>query len=381
MRRPAALAALFIVLACGIYLVSLIAHDRFHQDDFRTYYRASGDLVAGKPLYFVTSADAPYLYRYPPTVALAFLPFRALPIRTAALIWYVVNTALVVVLWILLGRAFGPLRPHWAIVFFIAIGVTLERELGVGNINLLNLVLCVGALELIRSGRAAAAGLMLAWTIMAKPPNALILVPTIGAAWNERSRGRALRLVFAFLAGAVVMLAIPIPFYGFSGTVHLYGEFVRSMAEFRTSFGDSFKYDATTAGLLERAVAVTGVRVHQHPASAVVGLALALACIVVAARRRDGETLAPLIAMALVPVTAMADSQIMMFAAPLVYLLLRRWQTESWSAWRKIALIGALVLYGGNWHDLWGGAISRRMMDWGIHGLGDWCLVVFALCS
>ena len=71
-----------IVLAtvCLAYGLSL-AHGRNRQDDFRAYYSAAGRVIAGKPLYIVTDPDFPFLYRYPPSAALAFVPLRLLPRR------------------------------------------------------------------------------------------------------------------------------------------------------------------------------------------------------------------------------------------------------------------------------------------------------------
>lgn len=360
-----------MLLACAGYLVSLVAHGRFHQDDFRAYRMASGAFVAGQPLYFVTGPESPFLYRYAPPVALAFAPFRLVPAPVAAFAWYAIDALLVVALWRLLRRL-GVLRPAWAVLFFTAVGVTLERELGVGNVNLLNLVACLAAIGWLERGGSARAGALLAWATLAKPPNALLLLPLA-------RRRPALLLPWA--ACTLVLLALPLPFYGVAGTLALYGAFVRSLADFQQLYGDTFKYHATTAGLLERAGALAGLHAVPRLAFQALGLLAALAALAAAERRARPTRVPLLVAMALVPLSATADANVFVFAAPLVWWLLRARQGARWPLWANAWLAGALVLFGGNWHDLWGRTLSVRFADLGLHGLGTWLLIALALCA
>lgn len=370
MRRTARFrvpAEALILAVCAAYLASLIAHGRFHQDDFRAYRMAAGAFVAGQPLYFVTGPESPFLYRYAPPVALGFLPFAGLPNDVAALAWYAIDALLVVALWRLLRRE-GVLRPWASLAFFAAIGVTLERELGVGNVNLLLLVATLAAITLLAEGRTLASGLALAGTVLAKPPSVLAALPLV-------RRRPSLALVFA--ASLVVLAALPLPFYGLAGTIALYREYARSLTDFQATYGETFKYHATTAGLLERLVASAGLllpRAAYLAAGACVSLAVSAAALV---RFRDAPR-AAWIALALVPLTATADTNVFVFAAPLVWWLLAERQHARWPRILDAWLVVALVLFGGNWHDLWGRARSVQFADLGLHGVGTWLLVALA---
>jgi hypothetical protein len=363
-------ATALILLACLLYLVSLIAHGRFQQADFRAYFHAAGQFVAGGPLYFVTSPDSPLLFRYAPPVAILFLPFRLLPVGPATLLWYALESLLVVGLYRLLARRLGRLTPGRALVFFLAIGFTLERELSVGNVNLLDLVAALAAFEILERGRLLAGSGLLALTVLAKPPNALLLVPLV-ARWP--------RLLLLVPASLLALLALPLPVYGLDGTRHLYGEFARSVLEFGARFGDTFKFHATTAGLLERLAGLAGWHPVQHPVSLLLGGLAALGVLVVARRRRFPEPLPFILGLALVPLSAMADYNVFVFVAPLVFWLLARQQEAGGTRGRDALLIAGLVLYGGNWTDLWGRRLSALYCDLGLHGVGTWLLIALAL--
>jgi len=357
-----------ILLACAGYLASLIAHGRFHQDDFRAYRMAAGEFVAGRPLYFVTGPESPFLYRYAPPVALGFLPFAGLPNDVAALAWYAIDALLVVALWRLLRRE-GVLKPAFALAFFATIGVTLERELGVGNVNLLGLVATLTAIALLDARRTAASGLALAGTVLAKPPNALALLPL--------ARRRP-AVALAFAASLAVLAALPLPFYGAAGTVALYREYARSLADFQATYGETFKYHATTAGLLERLAGGAGLLLPRA-AWLATGAFVSLAVTAVALVRFGDAPRAAWIALALVPLTATADTNVFVFAAPLVWWLLAERQRTRWPRILDAWLVAGLVLFGGNWHDLWGRARSVAFADFGLHGVGAWLLIGLAL--
>jgi hypothetical protein len=72
------------------------------------------------------------------------------------------------------------------------------------------------------------------------------------------------------------------------------------------------------------------------------------------------------------------DTNVFVFAAPLVWWLLAERQQARWPRLLDAGLVAALVLFGGNWHDLWGRARSVLFADLGLHGVGTWLLVALA---
>jgi hypothetical protein len=373
--RPARLLRhpdLWILIAGIAYGAALMAQGRFQQPDFHAYYGAAARLLEGDPLYFIT-AQAPFVpYLYMPAVALAFVPFLAAGLQAAAIAWYAVNVVLVVALRRLLKRQSGDPGAARLLLFFAAIGFTLERELSVGNLNLATLVLALLAISLAAEEHWGFAGLMLAASVVAKPPAGLLALPMLA---------RRKRLILPSALALAALIAAPLFFYGFRGTPGLYGEFLRSTADFHQRFADSFKYRSTTAGLWESLLSLGGLRLHHHWSALAVQYGLAAAAMIVAYRRFHGGRCALYVALALAPLSALSDYQVFMLAAPLVHYLLRAWRAEGMSRGRLALLLVALLLFGGNWHDLWGDRLSKRFFDLGLEGLGAWALIACALSA
>ena len=373
--RPARLLRhpdLWILVAGFAYGAALIAQGRFQQPDFHAYYGAAARLLEADPLYFIT-APAPFVpYLYMPAVALAFVLFLAAGLEAAAVAWYALNVILLVALRRLLRRQSGDPGAARLLLFFAAIGFALERELSVGNLNLATLVLALIAISLAAEEHWGFAGLMLASSVVAKPPAGLLALPMLA-----RRRRLILPTAFAFAA----LLAAPLFFDGFRGTPGLYGEFLRSTADFHQRFADSFKYRSTTAGLWESLLSLAGLQLHHHWSGLIVQYGLAAGVMALAYRRFHGGLCALYVALALAPLSALSDYQVFMLAAPLLHHLLRAWRVEGMSRGRLALLVVAIVLFGGNWHDLWGDRLSKRFLDLGLEGLGAWGLIACALTA
>jgi hypothetical protein len=362
----------WILLAGLAFFVALAAKGRFHQPDFGAYYGAAGRFLAGQPLYFITE-PAPFVpYLYAPVVALLFAPFRLLALAQAAVLWFACNVLLLVALRRLLARLSGTFGGARLALFFAAIGFAIEREWNVGNVNLLTLVVCLMAVALAARQSWAGAGGALALGIAIKPPSGLLALSL------ETRHPRA--IVPLAITGAA-LLAAPLPFYGIAGTRALYGEFLRSIVDFQHRFGDSFKYASTTAGLLDHAMGHRGPDFHPHALTTILGITLPLVTMLAAQLRHRDTPVTSYVALALAPLTALSDYQVFMFAAPLAYYLIREWDRGRWPWARRLALAVALILFGGNWHDLWGDRLSKLWFDYGVQGIGTWGLIVLALLS
>jgi hypothetical protein len=174
---------------------------------------------------------------------------------------------------------------------------------------------------------------------------------------------------------------VPFAFYGFHGALALYGEFLRSTADFHRRFADSFKFYSTTAGLWESLLGLAGIRTHHHWSGLVVQYVLAAATMVAAHRRFRGGRRALYVTLALVPLTALSDYQVFMLAAPLIYDLSCEWREGGWGHGRIALFLGTLVLFGANWHDLWGDRLSKAFFDAGLQGAATWALIALALSA
>jgi hypothetical protein len=191
------------ILALGAALVVASALPAGY--DFRAYWLAGQHLLSGAPLYpgRDTILGLPDEFRYPPIVAVLFVPFALLPYSVALAVWMALQVATAVAVGVALIRQLPPLWRPWAAagyVFFL--GLVLEVTLG--NVNLLSLGLALAAWRF--RDRALPAGLLLAAAVGLKfLPLTLLLFYVASGRWRPVVIGGLIGAA-ALAAGALLML-------------------------------------------------------------------------------------------------------------------------------------------------------------------------------
>jgi alpha-1,2-mannosyltransferase len=196
-------------LAAGLVAtVAQIAHRGLGQQfaifDFAAYYYAAVRLALGHDLYPQLARDFTVgelgLYLYPPPVAAAFLPFTALPVEVASVIWAALLLLVAAAVIVALTRPLDMhLRPLAAGV--LVLSIPLQTEVANGNLTLVTLALVLAVWRL--RARAAAAGLLLAIALLIKLLP-ILLVPFLVMAGRWRVAAAA-----AFALVLVVALGWP----------------------------------------------------------------------------------------------------------------------------------------------------------------------------
>jgi len=143
-----------IVLSVVFYLVAKSV-GRGASVDFFAYYLGTLRVHRGKPLYSVEVheavaasvgiMDAP-VYAYPPTLAVLIQPLLLMPPDVAALVWFGVNTVLlllVVGVGLLFKQSIRDYRMRVVLLLLPMLFVPVLRNLYVGQLNILMLVLIV----------------------------------------------------------------------------------------------------------------------------------------------------------------------------------------------------------------------------------------------
>jgi alpha-1,2-mannosyltransferase len=172
--------------------------------DFRAYWLAGQHLLSGTPLYPGpdTILGLPDEFRYPPIVAVLFVPFALLPYSVALAVWIALQVATAVAVGIALIRRLPPLWRPWAAagyVFFL--GLVLEVTLG--NVNLLSLGLALAAWRF--RDRALPAGLLLAAAVGLKfLPLTLLVFYVASGRWRPVVTGGLIGSA-ALAMGALLM--------------------------------------------------------------------------------------------------------------------------------------------------------------------------------
>ncbi len=210
MRRAIAFA-----LVGAVFASTYVFKASRRMPDFFVYWQLGGRAAHAESIY--RTADGEYQFKYFPEFAPLVIPIGLLPLPVAKAVWY---SALVGALFALMRLAVLVLpdvhRTPVAIVtvLLIGLGKSYVEELVLGQINLLLTLLVVTIILMIKRGRDAVAGLLLALAIIVKP-YALIL-----ALWLLlRRRTRA---IVAALAGVIAGFLLLAVVYGLSGAAALH---------------------------------------------------------------------------------------------------------------------------------------------------------------
>jgi hypothetical protein len=206
------------VLLSVLALVSLAAvfTTRVSQKmpDFEVYRTAGARAMAAAPLY--REEDGHFQFKYLPAFAVLASPLALVPMAPAKGAWFAVSAVLMMVLLGLSLRALPEIRrPQWLLIFltFLAMAKFYAHELVLGQVNLMFAVVVVLAIVLMRSGREAGAGLLLALAVVVKP-YALLFMP-----WLVTRRTRVAAATMA--AGLALLLILPAARYGWNGNLQL----------------------------------------------------------------------------------------------------------------------------------------------------------------
>ena len=182
--------------------------------DFEVYWTAGSRALAAAPLY--RPEDGHFQFKYLPAFAVLASPLALLTLPVAKALWFAVSAVLMLVLlWLSLRALPSITRPPPLLVAatFVAMAKFYAHELVLGQVNLLFGVLVVLAIVWMRQQRDAAAGVLLAVSVVVKPYGAIF------APWlATRRRGPAF---IAMMIALVVLLLLPAARYGWSGNIRL----------------------------------------------------------------------------------------------------------------------------------------------------------------
>src|SRR5450759_955950 len=195
--------------------------------DFEVYRTAGSRALAAEPLY--RADDGHFQFKYLPAFAVLASPLALVPLTAAKGGWFAVSAVLMLVLLGQSVRAMPEVRRPPAlllVITFLAMAKFYAHELVLGQVNLLFAVLVVLAIVWMRSGRDAAAGVLLALAVVVKP-YAVLFAP-----WLVTRRNRTAFVSMA--TGLLVLLLLPIARYGWDGNLRLLGEWWQTVTSTTT---------------------------------------------------------------------------------------------------------------------------------------------------
>ncbi|MEI7725648.1 MAG: glycosyltransferase family 87 protein [Bacteroidota bacterium] len=375
---------IFVAIITLITFILNMVNGRFHLGDFMVYYTAAENLISGKPIYLVSFYSGSGFYKYSPTTLFIFLPYVFFNFKTAAVIhffilgiayWYTLNLIRKLI------EDYFPLENIKHVYFllsvsFVCILIHFTREMYLGNVNILLLMLCCLSIRNILTGKAMQGGMLLGIVIITKPYLAILLLPLL--------LRRKWRVIGWLCLTAACGLIIPFIFFGPLRGMDIYGEWVKSIMIHGEDFPGKTSIDYF-------------IRFHipSWPEWGILVVFFFICSIVIMfilrnirmEKQKETDTSISdmnfifewFLLIALLPNLIKADWVLLLFSTPLIMLMIFDIVSRKKYVW-IIVLIPILFFYGANSDDLLGKAVSHTILESGFMGLSNFLLVMVSLC-
>lgn len=359
-----------------LYLVLLFINHRFQLSDFNVYYGAADALINGEQVYGKAFGLSSGFYKYSPEILVPFLPFALLKYDVAAVLFYLINTGIILLLLNEFKQTFfksykwGKEVWFFLIVTVLFFGDQLERELFLGNVNALLLLLTLWAVRSIENKQHAKAGLIYAVVLCFKI-HFLILLPY----FILKKEWKVLLYTIVGLIGMAIILFICVP----SRFVVLHTQWLKAVQAHNVQLDHS---PNTIYFFIQKIL--SSLHMSVIPIAAVlIGLGIAGVAYLTFIWKKIGmgfQSKEALVLLALIPVLTHTDTEHFLWAMPFFLMMLITIST--WNKKGKLVGAATLVLasipFLFNSPDLVGKTFSKMLDEGGI-GLALLLMLLIAL--
>ena len=340
---------------------------RFWLHDFEVYHKAASRIITGENLYR-GDIDGFYKYKYSPACAMFFTPLGILPFSIAKAIYWVFLSGIICLGFYLSLRIVLPsvavetpsrINNFILLLAFIT-AVHFERELHLGQVNQLLLVLYLALVFLWQNSRIKLSSLLWAGSIFIKPFG-LIFLPYFIIK-------RQYRLIGWLILWLVILGLSPVFFYGWPGLLGQYGGWI---AELTNELAN--KQDLMQAGnhtIFSIFARFTPLRILEFTSTVTffyqtfILLLLAILFILLLRKGRGIENQsAPETAflIGLIPLLAFTSHNAFGFLELAIVVVLVNWRELP--SWGKTIGICGFAFSGGNIHDIVGKTLWNFLSD------------------
>lgn len=356
---------LFLMAFCALFILVESNNGRLWTNDFRVYFEATNDFFAGNNPYEHAYGLDTGFFKYPPLTLYLFTPQTWMSFGTAQLIHLLLlSVALIASMslirdWINRFRLFGdkPLSVGFSYLLFATVAIHLTRELHMGNVNLLLLLLFCLGIQAFLTKKMLAFALFWSLMLLLKPILILVVIPLmIYSQW---------KVVFMMVGIGVVFALLPVIQVGWSGNLQLWQDWFSAVAahgEYLTSFNTigslvhqftGFSSEWLFSMLLLGFLVLLMVRERLKGINSVSN-AVVWACVL----------------SAVIPNFFVTDTEHFLLSIPLIYLLIMQLVTQGkWYWWSLFA--AGMLLFSFNSSDLLGSDLTDIVFNYGFLGMGN----------
>jgi hypothetical protein len=374
----------FILFASLLFLAAFILENingRFQLYDFLVYYSAADALLQGEQVYGIPFGLGSGFYKYAPFVLFLFIPYCALSFQAASVIHFALLSFCFIASFLLLRNLFRtyffpqPVKRESVLLSLslVCVLVHVARELHLGNVNIVLVLLVAYGLRLLLQARDISAGVLIGLAILIKPYFLLLLLPLL-------FHGR-IRALLSVAATGLVSLLIPTLVLGLSKSLDLHREWLAAMSGHSSYLSSSH----TLLSLIRTYLApgAPDALVYVIIAGVAVGYGVLFLIGQRSGQWKQHKGEETLLVMgyfgmpALIPNLVITDTEHFLYLLPFIL-----WMVSYFFVVRNYGLLAVFILliltYGTNSSDLLGRELSGRVSDWGLLGLSNLLLIVLA---
>ncbi len=214
-------------ILCILYYILEWYNGRAQMADFRVYYDAANALLHGNTLYGKAFGVSSGFYKYSPFACIPFIPLALLPYSIASVIYYGITTAAIIFFSLRVSTYLQGTSANHRMLLPLLAGLFLidhlERELHLGNINLLLLIALFETFTALKSNQNIRGGVFYGLVLLFKP-HFILLLPYF--LWKKR-----FKTVAASVVSVVLGLFLPIVALGWKGNMSLLNKWLGAMSD------------------------------------------------------------------------------------------------------------------------------------------------------
>jgi hypothetical protein len=373
----------FVLILCLLNPVINIINGRFFVSDFKVFYLAAKNLLAGEKVYMIAFGLDSGFYKYSPMTLLMFVPYTIFNFKTAAIIHIIILSFCYWYSYILtrkiLATWFFPEVKNEGWILSLAVICTLiflVRELHLGNINILLILLCLLALNNILTGKQGTTGVLLGIVLLAKPFFLILILPLA-----LRKKIRTLIWIAITLSAGIV---IPFFILGFQRSFMMYMDWMKTILMHGSNYPSMNSIDyllhyylfSDLAGYVQYLIIIAA------------GI-LAGWFVMINIRREKIENEAKgleernfiiewFLLLSLIPDVMKTDTEHFLASIPIITFIIY-YIAVTRRFWLIPVMVILIFFYGGNSQDALGREFSSQLFSMGLIGISNLLLILLTL--
>ncbi len=368
---------LFIVLFSLAALTAEKINSRLYMSDYKVYHRTAKRIVNKENIYSVKQ-DGHYVFKYSTTSGIYFIPISFIPLKYAKYIYWLALTIMlcigVNVLYKLIDNKYkiGANKNSIIILSIIAVIAHIFRELHLGQVNMLLLVMYITLIYFLQQKSKILFALMLSISVFLKPFG-LIFFPYLLI--KKEYKIILTSLIFIFILALLPLLFYP-NWHDFS---NLYFDWINELkVELNKKQALLADGNHTVFSVFARYTPLKFIIVNQIIEKVYQALVLIIigAGLFIEFRKKNHNSdivYQMILLISIIPLLAFTTYNLFIFELPIILYLI--YFFKDLNITQKIMVVIGCILIGGNIHEITGSALRDYLIGISVYTFGTISLI------